>query len=450
MNKIKLSDIASSSVKFSMVEDTTEVDGEHVLAKVRGQFFVPNGKSRNGRFYPKSLWEKVIDDPAVQSKINKKLMFGTIGHDGELNDKAIREGQFSHVMTKIEIDGEDKGMGEALVYNTPTGRILNTVLRAGSQLSTSSRANGTFKGKKDGLAIVDEDTYDIDGWDFVIDPGFLEAHPTIAESIESKFKELDAESKTITGDNSMDTKLVEHIANENSELKTKVGDLTDEVTTLQENKKTIEDENTHLKGEIERCEGDKKIIEAFSVLGKVEEIKEALEQATKDAATLVEYSELGDSPAAMKEVLEKAQAFISTVKTDFGSIDKIREALETAIAFKAEVSELGSVEQIKEALTSYLTILDEKKAKETEAKTKALAEELGMEVEKVTALLEKYSVEDIKALHITVGGKVNEESDNLVKKNFDDNGKEIIEDVSESSILGKCRSERINDRFNRI
>ena len=54
----KVVDIIDPRIKFQLMEDSSEVDGVHILAKVKGQFFVPDGKSRNGRFYPKELWEK--------------------------------------------------------------------------------------------------------------------------------------------------------------------------------------------------------------------------------------------------------------------------------------------------------------------------------------------------------------------------------------------------------
>ena len=72
MQKKNLRDIIEPGIKFSVDESATDVDGKHVLAKVTGQFFVPGGKSRNGRFYPSSLWEKVCNDPGVKTTITKK------------------------------------------------------------------------------------------------------------------------------------------------------------------------------------------------------------------------------------------------------------------------------------------------------------------------------------------------------------------------------------------
>ena len=86
MSKQIIRDSISPSIQFSITE-SSEVDGKHILGKVKGEFFVPDGKSRNKRFYPRELWEKVISSQAIKEKLANRLMFGTIGHDGEIGKK---------------------------------------------------------------------------------------------------------------------------------------------------------------------------------------------------------------------------------------------------------------------------------------------------------------------------------------------------------------------------
>ena len=441
----KIRDRIDPELKFSLVEDTTEVDGVHILAKVRGEFFVPDGKSRNGRFYPKSLWERVISDKLIKTKLANRTMFGTVGHDEELNDKAIRDGLVSHFMTSIEIDSDNKGMGEALVIGTPAGKILNTVLRAGSKLSVSSRADGTFKGRKDGLPIVDEATYNLSGWDFVIDPGFLEANPSIAESIDKEFEHIkgDLEMEK-TG---IEKTLVEHIANENTDLKISVKNLVEEVETLKENNITLQEENSQVKGELEKLEESEKSLNEYKELGSVEEIKEAktkLEEANK---TLSEYSEMCESPEHTKTIMEKAHEFIKAIKEEFGSIKDIKEKFEVSEKLKADLEELGGFEKVKEALEEFDKTLSANEAKELATKTTELAKELGLSEEKITELLGKYSETDIKELFKTV--TESNDSDKFVKKTFKEDNKDEdnSEEVYESKILGTNRTERIAEKL---
>jgi hypothetical protein len=151
-----------------------------------GPFFAVDGKSQNNRYYSKNLWERVIKDDSVTDRLKRRKVFGTIGHDQDIDDKALREGKISHILTKIWIDDPTQiGMGEVYVLNTDTGRRLNTYLRSGVELPVSSRAYGKYRGKtKDGAQIVDEGTYKFETFDFVQLPGIARAVPKLVEEIE--------------------------------------------------------------------------------------------------------------------------------------------------------------------------------------------------------------------------------------------------------------------------
>ena len=185
---------------FTVIDDATkinesmqsEVDASKgaILAIVKGPHFVPDGISRNHRNY-KGVWEKAGKNEEVQRKLRDNQMFGTIGHDVELTDKEIRERLYSHITRNINWE---TGEAESVIYNTPVGESLLTLLRAGTKLYVSSRADGEYKGKdEDGNDIMDPDTYVLERFDFVTDPGFLEAHPAlVTESLqkdEEKVKE---------------------------------------------------------------------------------------------------------------------------------------------------------------------------------------------------------------------------------------------------------------------
>ena len=457
----KIIDIIDPKIKFQLMEDSSEVDGTHILAKVKGQFFVPDGKSRNGRYYPKELWEKVISNSNIKNLLEKRLMFGTVGHDAELGDKAIREGLVSHFMTKIHIDEKGQGIGEALVMNTPVGKILNTVLRAGSQLYVSSRANGSFKGKnEDGLPMVDPDNFELIGWDFVIDPGFLSANPSLAE----QYNKIQNELKDNIGDGmppvDAQIRLVEHITSENVSLKERLEKALSEVSELKSNNEELFNENKHLKAESAKLED----LEGFSELGTLAEVTEALNIADKIGSELLEYRELG-SVKEIKKALELSYKEISESRTKFGTNKEIERAFELSEKFHAEVSKLGTLKEIKTAFLSFGKMMEEVDAQAEEKIASDLASELGIELEKVKELLAKgLSVEDIKAMHATVAEKFKktapvtkveekkvEEKKTNFKKSFEkkeDKKEEVV--ITESSLLGRSRAERLNEKFTRV
>jgi len=173
-----------------ITEASTKQLSEGVLSKVKGASFFLDGYSRNGRFYPKSLWENSLKNPETKMAIEKGLMFGCIGHPKDYSlDELLESGKVSHKVTNIYIDkASGEGIAEYDILDTPSGRILNTVLKSGSEMYVSTRAFGGFTtetktkgGKK--YKILDDKNFVIESIDFVIQPGFLETKPKLVESL---------------------------------------------------------------------------------------------------------------------------------------------------------------------------------------------------------------------------------------------------------------------------
>lgn len=154
-----------------------------ILAIVKGKHFCPDGTSRNHRYYPKALWLGVKNDENFMARLKRNGVIGRVGHEPEITDEDIGEGNYSHFTRNINWE---TGEAESVIVDTPMGRNLLTALRAGIQLFVSSRATGDYCGKNDeGNDIMDPATYALERFDFVQDPGFLEAHPTlVSESLE--------------------------------------------------------------------------------------------------------------------------------------------------------------------------------------------------------------------------------------------------------------------------
>lgn len=185
--------------KCEFIDDVSRIDesaqsevaksGGTILAIVKGQHFCPGGISRNHRKYTEELWEVAGQDEDVQRKLKNGQMFGRIGHEAEITDEDIAEGKFSHITRNIDWK---TGIAESVIYNTPMGNTLYTILRAGTTMYVSSRADGDYEGKdEDGNDILDPKTYKLERFDFVQDPGFLDAKPKMIS--ESKKNEANDE-----------------------------------------------------------------------------------------------------------------------------------------------------------------------------------------------------------------------------------------------------------------
>ena len=182
---------------FDIKDDTSEVDGKYILARVQGPAFFPGTTSKNKVFYPVEAWESALEDPALLNKLQSRLVFGTIGHDTDLGDNEIREGKLSHIVTKVWIDESGTGRAEYLILNTPPGQILNTLLRAKSKIRVSTKAAGFYESgtSRDGTRKVIPSSFKLERIDFVIEPGYTQALPELLESLNNDplLKELNTD-----------------------------------------------------------------------------------------------------------------------------------------------------------------------------------------------------------------------------------------------------------------
>lgn len=159
------------------------LDPSVYLGRAIGEFFVIDGRSANNRIYRRDLWEKAIESVGVALK-NGGLA-GTFGHDRPLDEDTYCDGRISHKVSRLWIEG-NVGMGEMLILNTKAGHALNTYLRAGLPVAVSSRAMGSFLlGERgpNGEDIVDPETYVLETFDMVLNPGVASAYPKMVESL---------------------------------------------------------------------------------------------------------------------------------------------------------------------------------------------------------------------------------------------------------------------------
>lgn len=422
---------SNSELKSDIFEcnelEITEADGgqegnQHILCKVKGSFFVPDGVSRNGRFYPRQLWDNVLSDERVKSYIENKRMYGTISHEQVLDDQALLEGKISHMVTELYIDEDGKGIGEAAILDTPAGRILNTIIRAGGRLFVSSRARGSYvRGKKrEGMPIVDPDNYYLETFDFVLDPGFMEAEPQLVESLlevleqeSQRIKEQN--NKTSEGDNNMpkeneNKNLISEITEEKNKVQVQLSQALEEIETLKSDNAVLTDEVNHLKEENTKFENIEKVLKEYKEIGSVKEIEEALSKA-EDLTEA--YEELG-TPEKISEVFDKLEKL--------GTVDQINKAFDVLEEKVKAYEELGTPEKIGEAFDLFEQFQAEKQAEEDARKIKDIATECGVAESKVVALWDKMSESEIKEFFKDIAGEKtttvnkNESKNNRFKK----------------------------------
>lgn len=130
-----------------------------------------NKKNRNGRIYPKEVIQNALNHPIIQERLSSKTWFGEAGHPFstevsrqttiDLNNVAFR-------IDRVWWEG-DLLMGECLTTDTNVGRNMAGLIRQGSKLSFSLRANGKVTNDAFGNIVV-SDPMTIICYDWVCTP----------------------------------------------------------------------------------------------------------------------------------------------------------------------------------------------------------------------------------------------------------------------------------------
>lgn len=173
----------------------TEDQGPDGRMTISGIYQLADVKNRNNRVYTRGLWEKVLaENSDFDRRLKSRLVVGTLGHpaDGKTKPEDI-----SHVVTKVWMEDSHNPecvvckagggphthvMAEEEVLDTPHGKILQELYRAGIGLGVSSRGSGSVRGSGDEQLVSDD--YRLETFDHVLDPSTPGAFPrVIAESL---------------------------------------------------------------------------------------------------------------------------------------------------------------------------------------------------------------------------------------------------------------------------
>lgn len=369
------------------------VDGINILARVVGTFFLVDGKSRNGRFYTKELWQTAIK--RTNDRIEAGQMLGTIGHSQPLDDAALLQGLASHRVARLWIDEKNGvGMGEILVLNTPSGRVLNAYLRGGVKFPVSSRGYGGFRnGKRDGAPIIDEDSFELETFDFVRVAGVAIALPALVES-------LDTEAQKVFGDirealdcsaDPLNPMCQLNTTNPNFEEERMSNDTAATIAVLARQKAQVEDDLTTAYSENEILRGKNENLQTAKTVNdkRIVALEEELAGATRDLANLNGYKSLG-TVEAIQEVFTRFSAMNAKAKELSGVVNEKAELATELESYKA----FGSVEEVSQALDIAETLMTD--AETTVSGAATMAEEFSEigtpeEINGALDLLEAYA-----------------------------------------------------------
>ncbi len=132
---------------------------------VQGVLQRAGAKNQNGRVYPKQILERECRR-YQQEYIDQHRALGELDHP---ESSIVNLNNVSHNILKIWWNGDDL-LGAVQILETPSGKILKELFKAGITLGISSRGLGSVKElRSEGTVEVQED-FELICWDFVSNP----------------------------------------------------------------------------------------------------------------------------------------------------------------------------------------------------------------------------------------------------------------------------------------
>lgn len=155
-----------------LVEEASDINKRMV---VEGIFQKADVKNANGRIYPRKVFEKIFSNDQFTKALNERRVLGCLDHP---EDGKSRLARTSHVVLSNRMLENGDIIGRAEILDTPDGKVLQELCRAGIPTGVSSRGSGTVTRNSKGEDVVNED-YVLDTYDFVYAPSTAGAYPKL-------------------------------------------------------------------------------------------------------------------------------------------------------------------------------------------------------------------------------------------------------------------------------
>ena len=143
-----------------MIKEAREANEGKVVMK--GILQKSDTLNQNGRIYPRNVLEREVRN--YQKFIIENLALGELDHP---DSSVVNLKNVSHIVREAHIEG-DVVYGSVEILDTPSGKILQSLVESGVKLGISSRGVGTTK--KQGDYQIVQDDFQLICWDFVSEP----------------------------------------------------------------------------------------------------------------------------------------------------------------------------------------------------------------------------------------------------------------------------------------
>ena len=129
---------------------------------MKGVLQKANTLNQNGRVYPIEVLEREVRN--YQKFIKENRALGELDHP---DSSVVELKNASHIIREAYMDG-DVCYGSVEILDTPSGKILKSLVESGVTLGISSRGVGSTR--REGDHQVVQDDFQLICWDFVSEP----------------------------------------------------------------------------------------------------------------------------------------------------------------------------------------------------------------------------------------------------------------------------------------
>ena len=161
-----------------MIKEAREANQGKIVMK--GILQKSDTLNQNGRIYPRNVLEREVRN--YQKFIIENRALGELDHP---DSSVVNLKNVSHLVREAHIEG-DVVYGSVEILDTPSGKILQSLVESGVKLGISSRGVGTTK--KQGDYQIVQDDFQLICWDFVSEPStpgaFMMAEGRVIDSKE--------------------------------------------------------------------------------------------------------------------------------------------------------------------------------------------------------------------------------------------------------------------------
>ena len=143
-----------------MIEESKRLNGGKIV--LRGILQKANTLNQNGRIYPLPILEREVRN--YQKFIKENRALGECDHP---DSSVVELKNASHIVREAHLDGEIC-YGTVELLETPSGKILQSLVESGVTLGISSRGVGSTR--REGDYDLVQDDFQLICWDFVSEP----------------------------------------------------------------------------------------------------------------------------------------------------------------------------------------------------------------------------------------------------------------------------------------